>query len=155
MKRGLWDRHAHREAPCADEGRGQEDASTGPGMPKMPTVSRAGEGPGVGPPWGRASLGNRTGPWGLVTGAPVQSHTHVLGSTHSLHTSHSPRTPGSSCYHWFAGGGRWPPSPASQLAPHSPSSGDGEPENFVSKESEADSECGDPEPPTALRFLGD
>lgn len=20
MKRGLWDRHAHREAPCADEG---------------------------------------------------------------------------------------------------------------------------------------
>lgn len=74
MKRGLWDRHAHREEPCADEGRGREDASMGPGMPKMPTVSGAGEGPGVGPPWGRTSLGNRTGLWDLVTGAPVQPH---------------------------------------------------------------------------------
>ena len=40
----------------------------------MPTVSGAGEGPGVGPPWGRTSLGNRTGLWDLVTGAPVQPH---------------------------------------------------------------------------------
>lgn len=109
---------AHRREPCADEGRGAGKMFLW--AQECQRCPRSAELKGR----GRASLGKNQPweqDWSVGPCARPCTATAMCWAAHTACIlSHSPRMPGSRCYHWFAGGGRWPHHPASPASSHSP-----------------------------------